>query len=96
VEVEVGADVAAAGAGEGRKRKWWCWWAAASVEKRGETSVEREKRGREDGCPAGGDSGGGGWRHGWEGERRERGGRKRRKTREVAGFSPGHQIHLYL
>jgi hypothetical protein len=24
VEVEVGADVAAADAGEGRKRKWWC------------------------------------------------------------------------
>jgi hypothetical protein len=24
VELEVGADVAAAGAGEGRKRKWWC------------------------------------------------------------------------
>ena len=24
VVVEVGADVAAAGAGEGRKRKWWC------------------------------------------------------------------------
>jgi len=24
VEVEVGADVAAASAGEGRKQKWWC------------------------------------------------------------------------
>jgi len=43
VEVEVGADVA-----------------AAVVEKKGEASVEREKCGGEDGCPAGDDSGGGG------------------------------------
>jgi len=60
VEVEVGADVAAADAGEGRKRKWWCWWVAAAVVKKGEASVERENCGGEDGCPTGGDSGGGG------------------------------------
>jgi hypothetical protein len=24
VTVEVGADVVASGAGEGKKRKWWC------------------------------------------------------------------------
>ena len=72
VEVEVGADVAATGAGEGRKRKWRCWWATAAVEEKGEALVEREKCGGEDGCRAGGENGGGGWRHDWEGERRER------------------------
>ena len=103
VEVEVGADVAAAGAGDGRKRKWW---AATAVEKKGEIPLGREKCGGDDGFPTGGDNGGGGWRHGWEGEREEgetvekeeKQGRWLVFLRVWTRFSPpsGHQIRLYL
>ena len=75
VMVEVSASVVAAGVGEGIKWKWWRWWVIAAVEE------NKEAIGREDGGQAGGDSGCG-WRHEWEGERRESEDRRKRKTGE--------------